>query len=57
MIWNNYKDIAEHIGGEKTKEECEKHYEELYMSRKDDGFIPKNIPILSKRDKDGFLIY
>ena len=45
------------MGGDKTKEECEQHYEELYMQKKEDSFVPKNMPILSSRDENGSLVY
>jgi len=36
--FGNWLDVAEHIGSDKTKEDCEKHYEDYYLSQK--KFIP-----------------
>lgn len=32
--FGNWGDIAEHIATDKTKEDCERHYEEIYLSQK-----------------------
>ncbi len=36
--FGNWADISEHVGTDKTKEDLERHYEDVYMSSK--KFVP-----------------
>lgn len=55
--FGNWADIAEQIASPgKPKEECQQHYEQLYMSAP--KFIPSNVRLLTRRDeKTSMLIY
>ena len=47
--FGNWNEIAEHIGTDKTKEEVERHYEDVYLSS--ENFMPTQRETLSKRDE------
>jgi len=51
--FGNWVDISEHIGGTKSAEEVEKHYDSYYITQKKS--LPPINEILTKRDGKGYL--